>query len=44
MEDDSEEKRALAETLLGDPEIVAWLDGRRTRPDDSDEDMPESER
>ena len=41
MEDATDDRRALAELLLGDPEIVAWLDGHRPQPDDADEDLPD---
>jgi hypothetical protein len=44
MEEGRDERRALAELLLGDPEIVAWLDGYRPRPDDGDEETPDDAR
>ena len=44
MEDARDERRALAELLLGDPEIVAWLGGHGSRPDDADEEKVDGDR
>lgn len=44
MEDGRDERRALAELLLGDPDIVAWLGYHRPMPEEGDEDQPDSER
>jgi hypothetical protein len=44
MDDGKDEKRALADLLLGDPEIVAWLGGHRPKPDDGDEETPDDAR
>jgi len=41
---DEQEKRRFAEVLLADPEIVAWLDERRTHEADDEADDGEPPR
>lgn len=44
MEEGRDDKRDLAELLLGEPEIVAWLGYSRPMPEEGEDEPPESER